>query len=185
MSWSQRAKCQLKNFLKQVICCKQPKTPETQKQNSDVEDGGAAKATQYRLEATRRGTRKGICASLVSCIFGSSSTSATVGIGISPNQRLALYLHWMFRVNFIFLFAVMCAIFFVLVMIFAGLTIGAGRIDNECVRVGGQALGNGTSDFADAFSLSWATFSTVGYGSTYPALVRAFTLLGDFLFLVW
>jgi hypothetical protein len=42
----------------------------------------------------------------------------------------------MFRVNFVLLFAVMCGIFFVWVMIFAGFIIVAGTVDGECVRVG-------------------------------------------------
>jgi hypothetical protein len=34
----------------------------------------------------------------------------------------------------------------------------------------GEPFANSRSQFANAFSLSWNTFSTVGYGSTYPAL---------------
>lgn len=85
---------------------------------------------------------------------------------IKPNERIASSLHWMFRSNFLVLFTVMCLCFFALIIIFAGIIIGAGQLDRECVRVGGE-----TSDkFSDAFALSWTTFSTVGYGSTYPAL---------------
>jgi len=74
----------------------------------------------------------------------------------------------MFRASFVFLFAVMCTIFFGLIILFAGFIIAAGHLDQECVRIGGQPFS--TSQFADAFALSWTTFSTVGYGSTYPAL---------------
>eukprot|EP00548_Thalassiothrix_antarctica_P000651 CAMPEP_0194141542 /NCGR_PEP_ID=MMETSP0152-20130528/10945_1 /TAXON_ID=1049557 /ORGANISM="Thalassiothrix antarctica, Strain L6-D1" /LENGTH=384 /DNA_ID=CAMNT_0038840197 /DNA_START=492 /DNA_END=1646 /DNA_ORIENTATION=- len=49
---------------------------------------------------------------------------------------------------------------------FALLIMIAGKYDDNCVRVGGDPL----AAFADAFALSWTTFSTVGYGSTYPAL---------------
>jgi hypothetical protein len=76
----------------------------------------------------------------------------------------------MFRVNFIFLFAVMCTMFFALIMVFAGVIVGVGRLDPECILVGGAPFANATAPFADAFGLSWTTFSTVGYGSTYPAL---------------
>jgi len=92
------------------------------------------------------------------------------GVGITPNQALAQYLHWMFRVNFIFLFALCCIVFFALTILFAGFITLAGRIDPQCVRVGGAEFGYNFSAFADAFALSWTTFSTVGYGSTYPAL---------------
>lgn len=43
-------------------------------------------------------------------------------------------------------------------------------LSGERVRTGGESFGNSTSRFADAFSLSWTTFSTVGYGNAYPAL---------------
>jgi hypothetical protein len=140
--------------------------------HGDVEDipTRASPAPQYRLESTSSGHRRGIIASLSSCFCGASSASGAVGIGINPNQSLAVYLHWMFRVNFIFLFAVMCTMFFCLVMVFAGAIVGAGRLDPECIRVGGAPFSNATAPFADAFALSWTTFSTVGYGSTYPAL---------------
>eukprot|EP00546_Thalassionema_frauenfeldii_P021301 CAMPEP_0178903260 /NCGR_PEP_ID=MMETSP0786-20121207/5062_1 /TAXON_ID=186022 /ORGANISM="Thalassionema frauenfeldii, Strain CCMP 1798" /LENGTH=393 /DNA_ID=CAMNT_0020574619 /DNA_START=455 /DNA_END=1634 /DNA_ORIENTATION=- len=53
---------------------------------------------------------------------------------------------------------------------FAGLITAAGKLDNDCVRVEGQPFESAGAAFADAFALSWTTFSTVGYGSTYPAL---------------
>jgi hypothetical protein len=40
----------------------------------------------------------------------------------------------------------------------------------DCVRIGGESIASSNSPYADAFALSWATFSTVGYGSTYPGL---------------
>lgn len=104
----------------------------------------------------------------------------------------------MFRVNFIFLFALSCLVFFALTILFAGFITLAGRIDADCVQIGGQPFGFNFAAFADAFALSWTTFSTgtfslkemslllcgfplvfshsrllnvtVGYGSTYPAV---------------
>ena len=58
----------------------------------------------------------------------------------------------------------MCTMFFALVILFAGIIVSAGRMDNECSRIGGEPFGHAASDFADAFALSWTTFSTVGYG---------------------
>lgn len=61
--------------------------------------------------------------------------------------------------------------YYILVMAFAGIIVWASNIDNDCVKVGGNNLGDlERSKLMDAFSLSWSTFSTVGYGSTYPAL---------------
>lgn len=124
-------------------------------------------APQYRLEGARKGRR--FRKSLLSLVCGKSSSSG--GIGITHNQRLASTLHWMFRVNFLFLFTVMCLAFFGWVLFFSGLIISAGKLDADCIKIGGISFGNTTASyFADAFALSWTTFSTVGYGNTYPAL---------------
>jgi hypothetical protein len=198
----QRVQVQVKNFVRRICCqpLKEPKRTGKKKKNDDDEenDDDDEPAPQYRLEATSNNAKakKGFLEKLSLCCCGRAVGSG--GIGINHNQRLASTLHWMFRVNFIFLFAVMCTIFFVWVMIFAGFIIAAGRIDRECVRVGkkllcesgcvlfgglaltmleiplvitgGEPFSDATSQFADAFALSWTTFSTVGYGSTYPAL---------------
>jgi hypothetical protein len=70
----------------------------------------------------------------------------------------------MFRVNFVVLFGVMCSMFFMLVLIFAGFIFAAGKMDPQCVRAGGVPFDQLQSQFADSFALSWTTFSTVGYG---------------------
>lgn len=70
-----------------------------------------------------------------------------------------MWLHWMFRVNFLFLFCLSCVVFFALTFFFAAFIIWAGNADPECVRIGGDPFG--TAKFADAFALSWTTFSTV------------------------
>ena len=82
-------------------------------------------------------------------------------MGIAHNQALSQYFHWMFRVNFLFLFALCCLVFFALTILFAGFITLAGRIDADCVRVGEQPFGYNFAAFADAFALSWSTFSTV------------------------
>jgi hypothetical protein len=127
---------------------------------------------QYRLEASRNQNGQGFFKSLLTCggLFCRSRASSGMSAGINPNQKLAMYLHWMFRVNFVFLFVVMCITFFGLVILFSGIITLAGHMDTECVRVGGKEFDFAGAAFADAFSLSWTTFSTVGYGTTYPAL---------------
>lgn len=167
MSRDQRFKAKLRAIFRRVCLGQKAAEPTG---HSDVEDGSNGPCPQYRLEATSNGLRHGIIASLLSCFRGAPGISGPVGIGINPNQRLTVYLHWMFRVNFIFLFAVMCTMFFALVMVFAGVIVGVGRLDPECIQVGGTPFANSTAPFADAFALSWTTFSTVGYGSTHPAL---------------
>lgn len=72
-----------------------------------------------------------------------------------------MYLHWMFRVNFFFLFVVMCVAFFALVIVFAGFITIAGTLDEQCVRVGSEDFAYWGAPFADAFALSWTTISTV------------------------
>jgi hypothetical protein len=44
----------------------------------------------------------------------------------------------MFRVNFVVLFALCCLVFFALTILFAGFITIAGRIDPQCVRIGGK-----------------------------------------------
>lgn len=147
MSQKERVKVQIKNFFS-------PRAPESDAKK-DIEENNVP---QYRLEASDRKHKGWFCCKGA---VGAKSLS-----DIKPNERLASSLHWMFRSNFLVLFAVMCICFFALIIIFAGIIMGAGRLDGECFRVGGETAGI----FSDAFALSWTTFSTVGYGSTYPAL---------------
>lgn len=93
---------------------------------------------QYRLAATSPLLHQSLHQRLKSCLFGIKSSK--ISIGINPNQKLAMYLHWMFRVNFLFLFFVMCAMFFALVVFFAGLIMLAGKMDPKCVRIGGEEV---------------------------------------------
>lgn len=134
--------------------------------DDDSEDGSSSsrktKKVQYRLIKARKGR------SFLWCLSGRHGGPS--GMGINPNQRLATYLHWMFRTNFLVLFLVMCMAFFALVIFFSALITIAGSADAECVRVGGNSFNEVGTAFSDAFALSWTTFSTVGYGSTYPAL---------------
>lgn len=169
MSWDERLKKRCKNFF-----VRKPDLLAT----GDSTHGGVdeeemhTKAVQYRLEATRRRHKTPFWRSIISCcgLIGGSRKKSTLAVGINANQKLALYLHWMFRVNFVFLFTVMCIMFFALVIFFSGIITAAGQMDPECVRIGSQVFDSEGTAFADAFALSWTTFSTVGYGSTAPAL---------------
>ena len=163
MSWNQRLRARVTNLFR-LGDTSRPSDPS----NGDIEsDTGmrGRKKLQYRLEATHRAPQRNCKEWLFACC-GLRRPST----GPTPNQRLAGYLHWMFRVNFVLLFTVMCVAFFAWVIFFTGWIALAGRSDPKCVRVGGDQFGATGTEFADAFSLSWTTFSTVGYGSTYPAL---------------
>ena len=61
-----------------------------------------------------------------------------------------------------FLYAITA--YYGLVMFFTGVIAAAGSLDESCVIVGGSPYGHAGTELSDAFSLSWTTFSTVGYG---------------------
>jgi len=175
MSWDQRIRKRMKHAFKRREPQELDEISEEEggaEGEGELSDGGRGRKTQYRLEAMRRETTKKSCLKkLLTCSLCSSRQSHVgLAVGASPNQSLAYYLHWMFRVNFLFLFVVMCVSFFALVILFSGFITLAGTMDPECVRIGGEEFGSTGAHFADAFSLSWTTFSTVGYGSTYTAL---------------
>lgn len=145
--------------MKRSLCCLKGEHPRGSEY--DVEDPACK---QHRLEEAR--TRPRRC-----WIFGSNRTPYNIGMAFSRHQMsMAKYLHWMFRVNFFFLFTLSCVVFFAFTLFFAGLIFLAGYLDPQCVRVGNGYFQLSASAFGDAFTLSWTTFSTVGYGSTYPAL---------------
>ena len=126
----------------------------------DIEEGAAHSVRQYRLEAARRKPRRGLFGFLCCCC--AFPTKGMSGIGISQNQSLAMYLHWSFRVNFFFLFIVSCVIFFALIILFAALLILVESADYSCVRISiGDSGSHSNGAIADAFALSWTTFSTV------------------------
>jgi hypothetical protein len=168
MSWDERVRKRFKNFFVRGDAT----AGETKLSDEEASSG---KAVQYRLAATRRAKKKTMWGFITSCggLFGSSRKAGTA-VGINPNQKLALYLHWMFRVNFIFLFGVMCIMFFALVILFSGFITIAGKLDSQCVRIGGQDFNSDDTAFADAFTLSWTTFSTVGYGSSVSSYLVCF-----------
>jgi hypothetical protein len=133
MSWDTRLRRRMKNLVT-------PKLPTQGSADGDEDDGASDEAAiQYRLAATSRYPQKTFIERVITCGSGAQSPS----VGINPNQKLAMYLHWMFRVNFFFLFVVMCTMFFALVIFFTGLIMVAGKMDPQCVRIGGNEVRNG------------------------------------------
>lgn len=184
MSASMCCGMKLADFLRTVFCCtshrSQPEHSLRRRYNhgseGDIENFQSESATtvkQYRLEAARR-KPPSIFHRLCCCFCARRRAvgSRMGGTWISQNQTLSMYLHWMFRINFPLLFLLSCACYFTLILGFTGLLILAGTLDEQCVRINEDALSrqDRAAAFADAFSLSWTTFATVGYGSTFPAL---------------
>jgi hypothetical protein len=155
----QRFKIQAREVCHSMVCCLRKASSSSKAGGGGEEDAVVGKVKEFRLDPNQ-GYNTWLY--WLSCgLFGGARRQLRRTIGISPNQQLGMYLHWMFRVNFLFLFCVMCIMFFVWVMVFAALIIMAGTMDPQCVRVGGEPFGESDSQFADAFALSWTTFSTV------------------------
>lgn len=162
MPWDDRLKIKVREFGRRAFPSFRSENDE---ERHDEERG--EENIQYRLESSRLAQGKSIFGR---CLGRFTADSSRAGIGIHINEHLAALLHWMFRVNFMFLFTVMCTIFFLLITIFAALIMAVGQMDYTCIQVGGTPFGNANSDFFDAFALSWTTFATVGYGHVYPAM---------------
>ena len=135
-----RFRARVKGFIKRSLCCL--KREPGRSSEYDAEDPACK---QHRLEGARtRPTRR--------WRFGSNRTPYNIGMAFSRNQMsMAKYLHWMFRVNFFFLFALSCVVFFAFTLFFAGFIFLAGWLDPQCVRVGSEYFHPSASAFADAF----------------------------------
>ena len=80
--------------------------------------------------------------------------------GVQPNELVIKYLNWAFRNSFM-AFIMSAAIFYYVWCIwFALLILGSGLHKPECISADGLNFKEAGSFFANAFSLSWQTFST-------------------------
>lgn len=135
----------------------------------------------YLLQATRGSQDMGcirrslhFCNACINC--GAVTQSATeqnmyLGGFPNPNQIVIDFFFWMFRKGWTTVIVLSVVWYYAFVILFAAFIVWAAEMDNDCVRVGGIRSGDlDRSLFMDAFSLSWNTFSTVGYGSTSPAV---------------
>jgi hypothetical protein len=131
---------------------------EVDDQDDENENMDAKRTTvQYRLAATQRVRKRSWIVRLLCCfgILGFGGHRGQ-GLNVNPNHQLAMYLHWMFRVNFVFLFGLMCVVFFALVVLFSGFITLAGTLEPECVRIGGGDFGHAGTPFADAVRIVWS-----------------------------
>ena len=138
MSQRERTKLQLRNFFSRRSSEREARV--------DVEENNPP---QYRLQSREKKSGRWFCCDARGAAKGLSD--------IKPNERLAGFLHWMFRANVLVVIFFMSCIFFLSIYAIAGIIYGAAQYDSECVRVGGEI----PATFADAFQLSWTTFSTV------------------------
>ncbi len=156
------------------------------RRSPDIEDCENGEGTgnvkpMYRLQLTRQNQlgcfRRSLACFLACLNCGAHTESSTeqnlfLGLG-NPNRWLVDFFYWLFRKGWLTIFVVSVVMFYILVVVFAVLIICAATMDSDCIRIGDKPFGDsGTtrSLAAQAFALSWHTFSTVGYGSTYPAL---------------
>ncbi|KAL3778962.1 hypothetical protein HJC23_009727, partial [Cyclotella cryptica] len=119
-----------------------------------------------------------LCA-VINCGAISDSTDAR---GYNPNIWITNFFYWLFRKGWMTVVMVSLLSFYILVLLFTLIIVlWTVYADSDCVRIGGLPFGSmpHRSLFMDAFSLSWATISTVGYGSTYPALSTEHDHEGD------
>ncbi|KAL3776253.1 hypothetical protein HJC23_002973 [Cyclotella cryptica] len=139
----------------------------------------------YRMQATRT-SNVGCCkkcssflCAVINCGAISDSTDAR---GYNPNIWITNFFYWLFRKGWMTVVMVSLLSFYILVLLFTLIIVlWTVYVDSDCVRIGGLPFGSmpHRSLFMDAFSLSWATISTVGYGSTYPALSTEHDHEGD------
>lgn len=140
MSQVQRIRVRVKGFCKRIFCHLN-NIHNSARSLSRLSSTGLVMADaeyppQYRLQATTTIKKRSSIGRILHCLCGSASYSETAGIGFTHNRGLARALHWMFRVNFVLLFTVMCAGFVVLTLVFAAFIILAGRVNSESIRFG-------------------------------------------------
>mmetsp|Transcript_21381 Transcript_21381/g.32589 ORF Transcript_21381/g.32589 Transcript_21381/m.32589 type:complete len:539 (-) Transcript_21381:467-2083(-) len=91
----------------------------------------------------------------------------TIYSAITENKDapfLTTLFEWSFQTSYLNLILIFMAIYTFLSIFFAMLIMISHLITSECIMGPKQS----SSNFLDAFSLSWATFSTVGYGHIRP-----------------
>lgn len=91
----------------------------------------------------------------------------TIYSAIAENKDapfLTALFEWSFQTSYLNLIVMFMAIYTFLSIFFALLIMISHLINSECI----MGPKTSSSNFMDAFSLSWATFSTVGYGHIRP-----------------
>lgn len=88
----------------------------------------------------------------------------------TPNTYIVKYVNWSYTSGFLVVFVSFLAVFLFIVFVFGLFLKWAGEAQPHCIIVAGEKFGtNDGTTLADAFALSWTTFTTVGYGAVYTA----------------
>ena len=137
------------------------------------EDG---RFVQYRLSTVKK---QSSLKRLSNVLFSPSSSqkdysSPAFASKFKPSAILVNYMNWTHRKSFIRVIGSGLLAFFIFTFSFAvPYYIFGHYYEPDCIHVNGRSFGgvNSTaaSDFWDVYSLSWTTFSTVGYGLVYPS----------------
>jgi hypothetical protein len=150
------------------------KKTTTDLDNNNTNNDEKPKLKQYKLGTTSREPplswwqRMNPLLGLFRSKYHQASTGVTVGL--NPNQEIANYLHWIFRIKIFYLIVFMFAGYLFFSILFAIILLGAGYMDENCIRIGPEDFNWTGTAFADAFALAWQSFTTVGYGNVYPSL---------------
>jgi len=91
----------------------------------------------------------------------------------NPGKLYEKIMYAILDINYVLLFTFFTVNFYAFIFLFSLLIWLFGLWEKQCVRVGGGSFADFTTPsqvFSGAFALSWATFSTVGYGNAWPAL---------------
>lgn len=142
---------------------------------------------QYTLQARRRIHHGSVwgCLTAATSDYSTSADAISNGSGgcCHPNRVINQFFHWTFRTSFATLLVAFIVMFVLATMVFAGFILWAALDQPQCIassafssistRIAGEASTYGQR-MADAYALSWTTFSTVGYGLIYPASTNEF-----------
>ena len=91
-------------------------------------------------------------------LAGMAGESRFLCLGLDPTRGLVGYLSWSFRTSFAVLFLSLSIGFFLLVTIFSLILMALGYIYPTCFQ---PVFNEAGTAFADAYALSWTTFTTV------------------------
>lgn len=129
---------------------------------------------QYHIEK-RQIVRGTLLDRALSCI---GIIRSEYGYQDTLDSKLQTYLQWTFHASFVTLFLSTFFIFVILVVFFSGFIALAGYLKPTCITPG-------TTSFHDTVTLSWTTFTTVGYGNIYPSLSSEDQEAGNCMFITF
>lgn len=98
------------------------------------------------------------------------ATSEDFHVHRGLNGLIAKVLVWTFQTNIIIVFLASSSLFICFTLIFGIAIYIAGRSQPGCIDVGIYDFNSSGHYFIDAFSLSWQTMTTAGYGIIYPSV---------------